>query len=62
MTACVKVIPLSPSNEDPVMKSKKKRFSEDNNVYAPCKIVAKKDIAEILKPIVADIGRRLNNF
>jgi hypothetical protein len=62
ITACLKVIPLSPAKDAPVTKSKKNKFSEDNKVNVPCKIVAKKDIAEILSAIVAGIGRRLNSF
>jgi hypothetical protein len=44
----------------PDVKSKKKRRFEASNDINPCMIVAKKEIAAMLKPIVAVAGRRLN--
>jgi hypothetical protein len=60
--ACRKVMPLSPDRSPPVIKSKKNLFSEDSNAILPCKIVAKKDIAAMLKAIVAVAGLRLKSF
>jgi hypothetical protein len=44
----------------PDVKSKKKRRFEASNDISPCMIVAKNEIAAMLKPIVAVAGRRLN--
>jgi hypothetical protein len=60
MRACFNVIPPPPIST-PETKSKKKRFSEENQEIRPCKVVAKKEIAAMLSPIVATAGRRLKS-
>jgi hypothetical protein len=51
-----------PPRSTPDTKSKKKRFVDERSEITPCKIVAKNEIAAILSPIVADVGRRLKSF
>jgi hypothetical protein len=55
-------MPLSPDRSPPAIKSKKNLFSEDSKAILPCKIVAKKDIAAMLKAIVALAGLRLKSL
>jgi hypothetical protein len=57
MSACLKVSVLSPRSVA-IRKSKKNRFEPEKRPIKPCKIVAKNEIAAILKPIVAVAGRR----
>jgi hypothetical protein len=57
VSACLIEIPLSPT-VTPEVKSKKKRRFEASKDIKPCIIVAKNEIAAMLKPIVAVAGRR----
>jgi hypothetical protein len=59
--ACLKVMP-PPPRSPPEIKSKKKRLAEVSKEIAPCIMVAKKEIAAMLSPIVAVVGRRLKSF
>jgi hypothetical protein len=55
-------MPPPPSSTPPEIKSKKKRLVEVKKEIAPCIRVAKKEIAAMLSPIVAVVGRRLKSF
>lgn len=59
--ACLKVMP-PPPRSTPETKSKKKRLEDERREMTPCNIVAKNEIAAILSPIVAVVGRRLKSF